>query len=50
MSKCIMINQRLLKIVLENVVITGEEKTVYKTEDAVVKTGERHAGDLCKAK
>lgn len=36
--------------VLQKTVIAGEEKTGYKKEDAVVKTGDRQAEDLCKAK
>lgn len=36
--------------VLQKTVIAGEEKTGYKTEDAVLKTGDRQAEDLCKVK
>lgn len=37
-------------VVLKKVVIAGEKKTGFKKEDAVVKTGDRLAKDLCQAK
>lgn len=51
MSKCITVKpKRIFFFVLEKVVIAGEEKTCYKKEDAVVRTGDKQAEVLWKAK